>query len=411
MVAEHQGGSGSGHAGRQLALIAAVTVLALATWFSASAVVPALRVEWDISAAQATWLTASVQLGFVTGAVTSAVLNLPDRVAAHRLVASSALASAAATAAVALFATGLAAAVPLRFATGVALAGVYPPGLKLMASWFDRSRGLALGALIGALALGSALPHLVGAFAALRWRGVLGVSAVLAVAAAVIAAGFVRLGPYAAPAPPFRPRYAITLFRERGPRLANLGYFGHMWELYAMWTWLPAYLAASYAIRPGTVPVGVTAFAVIGVAGAAGCVLAGWLGDRAGRARLAALAMIISGTCCLLAALVFGGHPLLVYAVLVVWGASIIADSGLFSTCMSEVVDRRYIGTALTTQTAIGFLLTIVTIQATPVLAEVAGWPVAVLVLGIGPALGALAMIRLHDHMTATTTTTEVSNP
>ncbi len=386
-------------------------VLALATWFSASAVVPALRVEWSISAAQATWLTASVQLGFVTGAVVSAVLNLPDRIAANRLVAVSALVSAAATTAVAVFATGLAAAVPLRFITGVALAGVYPPGLKLMASWFDRSRGLALGVLIGALALGSAMPHLVGTFAALPWRGVLAVSAASAVAAAMIAARLVRLGPYAAPAPPFRPRYAITLFRERGPRLANLGYFGHMWELYAMWTWLPAYVAASYAVRPGSVSVGVAAFTVIGVAGAVGCVLAGWLGDRAGRARLAALAMIISGMCCVLAALVFGGHPLLVYAVLLVWGASIVADSGLFSTCMSEVVDRRYIGTALTTQMAIGFLLTIVTIQAVPLLAEWAGWPVAVLVLGIGPALGAFAMIRLHDHLTTNRTTAEVTQP
>ncbi|HEX6232787.1 MAG TPA: MFS transporter [Jiangellaceae bacterium] len=380
---------------RQLAYIAAVQVFGMATWFSASAVVPSLREEWNISAGQATWLTAAVQLGFVAGALTSAAFNLPDRVPAYRLVAASSVAAALATTAVALFADELATAIPLRFVTGFALAGVYPPGLKLMASWFDRGRGLALGTLIGALALGSALPHLISV-SALPWRGVLMASAGSALAAAVIAGVGVRLGPYAAPAPPFQPRYAITLFRERGPRLANLGYFGHMWELYAMWTWLPAYLAASYARRPGDIPVGAASFFVIGIAGAIGCLLAGWLGDRAGRARLAAAAMITSATCCVLAAFAFGGPPLALYAVLVVWGASVIADSGLFSTCMSQVVDQRYVGTALTTQTAIGFLLTVVTIQATPLLAEAASWPVAVAVLGIGPALGSVAMLRLQ---------------
>jgi MFS family permease len=380
---------------RQLVFIAAVQVLGMATWFSASAVVPALRGEWGISSGQAVWLTASVQLGFVAGALTSAVLNLPDRIPAYRLVAGSAVAAGLVTAAVALLAGGLATAIPLRFATGFFLAGVYPPGLKLMASWFDRGRGLALGTLIGALALGSALPHLISV-AALPWRGVLLASAGCALVAATVAGLTVRLGPYAAPAPPFQPRYAVMLFRERGPRLANLGYFGHMWELYAMWTWLPAYLAASYAVRPGDVPVGVASFAVIGVAGAAGCVLAGWLGDRAGRARLAAIAMITSAACCVLAAVVFGGPPLAVYAVLAVWGASVIADSGLFSTCVSQVVDPRYVGTALTTQTAIGFLLTVVTIQATPLLAEATSWPVAVAVLSVGPAAGSVAMLRLH---------------
>lgn len=389
----------------QLALIAVITVFVMATWFSASAVVPALREEWGITPGATTWLTASVQLGFVVGAVASALLNLSDRIPAHRLVAGSAVLAAVATASVAAFADDLWVAVPLRFLTGIALAGVYPPGLKLMASWFDRGRGLALGVLVGALTLGSALPQLISSLAALPWRGTLYVAALLALVGGGLAAARVRPGPLAAPAPPFAPRYVLTLFRERASRLANLGYFGHMWELYAMWTWLPAYIAASYAARPdrgtGALPVGVTAFVAIGVAGVAGCLLAGWLGDRAGRARLAASAMAVSASCCLLAAAVFGGHPLLVLAVLVVWGASVIADSGLFSTCLTEVVDRRYVGTALTTQTAIGFLLTIVTIQATPVLVELAGWRVAVAVLGLGPAAGAICMARLQRHMTA----------
>ena len=388
---------------RQLAAIAAVQVLVMATWFSASAVVPALRAGWQLTAGGAVWLTASVQLGFVTGAVTAAVLNLADRVPAHRLVAVCALVASAATACVAAFADGLAVAVPLRFLTGVALAGVYPTGLKLMTSWFDRGRGFALGVLVGALTLGSALPQLISAFAALPWRAVLLVAAASAAAGGLLAARVVRPGPLAAPAPPFRPRYALTLFRERGPRLANLGYFGHMWELYAVWTWLPAYLAASTATTGAPLPVGVVAFLAIGVAGVAGCLLGGWLGDRVGRARLAALAMTVSGSCCVLAAFAFGGPPLLVLALVFVWGAAVIADSGLFSACTSQVVDPRYTGTALTTQTAIGFLLTIVTIQATPLIAEHGGWPVAVALLALGPAAGTVAMLRLDRHMAPAT--------
>ena len=401
-------GAATGAARRQLVLIAAVQVLVLATWFSASAVVPALRAEWGFSARTATWLTGAVQLGFVAGAVASAATNLPDRVPAHRLVAVSALAAAAATAAVAAFADGLAGALPLRFVTGVALAGVYPPGLKLMASWFDRGRGFALGVVVGALTLGGAIPQLVASFAALPWQAVLYVAAGCAAVGGVLAAAGIRAGPLAAPAPPFRPRYALVLFRERGPRLVNIGYLGHMWELYAVWTWLPAFVAASYAARPGgrggAPPVGVVAFVAIGVAGTVGCLLAGRLGDRAGRARLAAAAEIVSSSCCVLAALAFGSHPAVLLPLLVVWGAAVVADSALFSTCTTVVVDRRYIGTALTAQVAMGFLLTVLTIQAVPLIVEAAGWRPAVAVLGIGPAVGAVAMLRARDLVDAVRT-------
>ncbi len=389
--------------GRQLALIAAVQVLAMSCWFSASAVVPSLRSEWGISTAQGTWLTVAVQVGFVVGAVLSAALNLADRVPAPYLVAGSALLASAATATIALAVGGLAAAVPLRFVTGVALAGVYPTGMKLMASWFERGRGLAIGVLVGALTLGSALPQLVNGLGGLPWRGVLLVSALLCLAATGLAARFVVLGPLASPAPPLNPRYVVQLFREPGPRLANLGYFGHMWELYAMWTWLPAYLAASFALH-GTwsgsrTAVGVVAFAVIGLAGLVGCLGGGWLGDRAGRARVAAGAMAVSATCCLLAAAVFGLHPVVLLPVLVLWGVSVIADSGLFSTCMTQVADSRYVGTALTVQTAIGFLLTVVTINAVPYVVDGVGWRGAVALLALGPAAGAVAMMRLHRRL------------
>jgi MFS family permease len=386
-------------AGRQLALIALVQVLVLACWFSASAVVPALRRDWDISSFQATLLTVAVQLGFVTGAVSSAAVNLADRFPAHKVVAASALVAAAATGLIALVVDGMPWAVTLRFVTGVALAGVYTVGKKLMRGWFDRGRGFALGVLIGALTLGSAMPQLVSSFASLPWRGVLVTAAVSALVGAVAALGFVRAGPLARPAPPLAPRFVLSLFRDRGPLLANLGYFGHMWELYAMWTWVPAYVAASLTASSGDVPgrtvVGLTAFVVIGVAGVVGCLGAGRLGDRLGRARVAGWAMRVSATCCVLAALVFGLSPWVVAPVLLVWGVSVIADSGLFSSCVADVVDPRYVGTALTTQTAIGFLLTVVTINAVPWVVDLVGWRAAVLLLAIGPAAGAVAMARL----------------
>jgi MFS family permease len=383
----------------QRGLIALVLVLAMAVWFSASAVVPALATQWHLSAGSAAWMTAPVQAGFVLGAVGSAVLGLADRIRPHLLVACCAAGAAGCTLVMALFADGPLAAVPLRFATGAFLAGVYPVCMKLMASWSPPAgRALAMGALIGCLALGSALPHLIDGLGRLDWRAVLAAAAATAFCAAIVAGALVRPGPqFPAGRGTGRSRYALAMFSDRGPRLVSLAYFGHMWELYALWTWLPAFLIASgtaTADREGAS--GIDAFLAIGVAGLAGCLLGGWAADRLGRATTAAAALTVSGACCLLSPLFFtAGRPWLL-AFTTVWGAAVIADSGVFSTLLSELADRRYVGTALTTQTAIGFLLTIVTIQVIPLTAAVAGWRYAFLVLAAGPmtALPALAALN-----------------
>ena len=385
---------------RQLTLIALVQVLGMALWFSMSAVVPAVREEWGISGQQAAWLTAAVQVGFVTGALLSAATNLADIVRPPILIGASAAVGGAATLVLAFASQGLASAIPLRFLTGVALAGVYPVGMRLMASWFDRGRGFALGVLVGALTLGSALPQMLNGATTLPWRGVLTAAALLALIAAAVAVTLLRTGPFTAPSPPLHPGYVVRMFRDRPQRLVNFGYLGHMWELYAMWTWLPAYVAAGYAAwRHGSdsrLAVGATAFAAIGLAGAAGCLLGGRLADRHGRPIVTIGALVVSGACCVLAALAFGAHPVVLVPLLLLWGAAIIADSAQFSAALTEVADQRYVGTALTAQTALGFLLTIVTIQALPVVVDAVGWRGALPLLAIGPVLGTIAMALLR---------------
>jgi MFS family permease len=386
-------------ANQQRALIALVEVLGLSVWFSATAVVPTLRAEWGIGATGAVWLTASVQIGFVTGAIGSALFNLADRVTPQKMLAASALGAAACTAAITLFATGIGAAIPMRFLTGIFLAGVYPVGMKLMASWSESAdRGRAIGVLIGALTLGSALPHLISGIGPVPWRSAMLAAAILSTTAAVAALAVIRPGPHLdvrSIAP--NPRYALALFAERGPRLISLGYFGHMWELYAMWTWLSMFVAAGREARGDTAAsTGFIAFVAIGVAGVVGCLLGGWASDHFGRPPAAVTALVISGSCCLASPLFFAAPTIILVAAVLVWGAAVIADSGVFSTALSETTDARFVGTALTAQTGIGFLLTVVPIQLVPIVAEAIGWRYAFLILAPGPLLGAMAMFTLN---------------
>jgi MFS family permease len=375
---------------RALALLAASLVLAMTTWFSASAVVPQLREDWALGDTAAAWLTIAVQLGFVAGALVSAVLNVAD-VVRPRLVILAGAAGAAGANALLATVSGSAGAIPLRFLTGFFLAGVYPPALKLMATWFRRGRGTALGILVGALTLGSAMPHLVNALGGLDWHTVVYATSALTLAGGLLALA-VRDGPYPFPPAAFDPHQARRVFANRGVRLASLGYFGHMWELYAMWAWFVVFYSTAVA---GGAEAAYATFAVI-AAGALGCWVGGILGDRIGRPETTALAMAISGACALLIGLFLDAPAWVVLAIGLVWGFTVVADSAQFSTLVTEHADQAYVGTALTMQLAVGFTLTVATIWLLPFFADAVGWRWAFAFLVPGPALGVVAMLRLR---------------
>jgi MFS family permease len=382
---------------RMLFRVALAQFLGLTLWFSATAAAPALAVEFALTPGATAWLTMAVQAGFVAGTLCSALVNLADVVNPRRLFAAGCLAGAAANAAIPLAGDAVTV-IALRGLTGVALACVYPPGLKIAAGWFLEHRGTALGVVVGALTIGSAFPHLL-AFGAhdVPWRVLMGLASVLAIAGGAIVLFTVEDGPHVAASAPFDPGAIGHVLRSRGARLATLGYLGHMWELYAMWTWIPAFAAAWIAAGPqGPVRLGsLVAFLAI-ASGAVGCVLAGRWADAFGKARVAAAAMAVSAACAALSGVLFGAPLVVLVLLALVWGFAVVADSAQFTALISEHSPRTHVGTAVTLQVSAGFLLTMASMRLVPAVAGWAGWQWAFLVLVPGPALGILAMARMR---------------
>lgn len=395
-----------------LILLSLAELLAMSLWFAGTAVLPQLAAIWAAGLGVTSWLTLAVQLGFVTGALLSAIFNLADIFPAPRLVVISMIAAGAANVGFAFAATqSIDLALAFRFLTGMFLAGVYPPAMKILTGWFRQGRGLALGILVGALGIGSALPHGLSALGAVtvdNWKFVVLACSVLALVGAAMVALLVQDGPFAAPLARFDIRQVTEIFRNRRLALANLGYFGHMWELYSWWAWIAVFFYAAASLQPpgnlrSAEVIEMVSFIAMAMGGI-GCTWAGAYSDKASenvdtriwrRSKTTIVAMAVSGSSALLTAIFFH-HWYAVVVLALFWGISISADSAQFSAIVSEVADPRYVGTALTLQTALGFLLTVVSIRVTAYIGDHAGWDWAAASLAIGPALGILAMMQLR---------------
>ena len=384
---------------RSMSLLVIAEILAMSLWFVSAAILPDMLRETPLSSFRQAALSSGVQAGFVIGALVSAILGIADRFDPRRVFVLSAVGAGLVNAILLIAIPGSDLAIVARVVTGALLAGVYPVGMKIAVGWGKEDRGFLVGMLVGALTLGSALPHLISLGGGADWR------LTVALASAASALGGIlclmtSLGPQHSRALRFDARIITSAWTNRRVRLAYAGYLGHMWELYAMWAWVAVATSVSYS---ATLPAPdaewlskVTAFVAIGSGGIA-CVFAGRLADRIGKAEVTIIAMVLSGTSAVAAGLTFGGPVWITFMIVIVWGISIIPDSALFSALVADASPPEQSGSLMTFQTALGFALTFVTVQITPTLASTFGWPVVLAGLALGPAFGIIAMLRLRS--------------
>lgn len=377
-----------------LFLLCLAVIAGMSPWFAAAAAMPDMVRETGLGPLRQALMSSAVQAGFVIGALGSAMTGISDRFDPRRVLAMAALMNAVATGGLLLLTPGSGAAIFLRVIAGIGFAGIYPVGMKIAVGWGLKDRGLLVGTLVGALTLGTAAPHLAAWAGGAEWRVVIGAAALASLIAALLPP-FLRLGPHHAVARAFDPKVIGLIWSDRQIRAATLGYLGHMWELYAMWGWIGAVAAAGYAMQmSGAEAEGLaslTAFFAIS-AGALFCAPAGWLADRIGKAKVSAGAMAISGAMAILVALAHGGPAWLSFLFVLIWGAAVIPDSAQFSALIADAAPPEAAGSLMTLQTALGFTLTIFTVQVTPLVAEWITWQGALVVMALGPAFGIYAL-------------------
>ena len=377
-----------------LALLTVALVLGLSTWFSATAVVPQLTEAWSLSPTGRAWLTISVILGFVVGALFSAALNIADQVRPQLVMLVGGIGAGAANLGL-IWANGVELGVVLRFLTGFFIAGIYPPSFKLISTWFRSGRGMALGVLAAGIILGNSSPHLVNALGGIDWQSVIVATTLMSVTGGLVAF-VVDDGPFDFPRSTFDPRQVGLVFANRGVRLASIGYFGHMWELFAMAAWFLIFFGDHLTARgEDALPAAAFVTFVVIAMGAVGSWAGGYVADRWGRTNFTTLMLAISGFCSLGIGLLFDGPTWPIILIGLIWGFTVVADSAQFSAMVTEVGDQSYVGTALTMQIAIGFTVSAATIWIIPLVEQVTTWRWAFSVLALGPLVGIVAMLRL----------------
>ncbi|MEM7748734.1 MAG: MFS transporter [Pseudomonadota bacterium] len=378
-------------------LLAEVTAMSL--WFVSAAILPEMSKVASLSPFQEAALSSGVQAGFVIGALALAVIGLPDRIDPRIVFSASAIAAGSINLCLLVVDPASWTAIAVRVATGALLAGVYPVGMKIIVGWGLQDRGFLVGALTSALALGSASPHLIALLGGTDWQLTVIATSVAAIFAGLLCIG-ISLGPHHAKAARFDPSVVPTAWRNRRVRLAYAGYLGHMFEMFAMWAWIGVATATSYTLTMPSAEAAdlakLTAFAAIGVS-CLTCVTAGYYADRWGKAEIAMIAMVISGISAVLTGLSFGGPAWITFVLVVIWGLSVAPDSAQFSALVADAAPPEQVGSLMTLQTALGFALTVITVQLTPVLASAVSWSVVLAGLAIGPLLGVIAMQRLRE--------------
>ncbi|MEM9439938.1 MAG: MFS transporter [Pseudomonadota bacterium] len=383
---------------RSIGILLIAEMAAMSLWFISSAILPDMLREVTISPARQAALSSGVQAGFVLGALFSAIFGLADRFDPRRVFAMAALTAAIVNMTLLVTSPDSMLAIGARILTGALLAGVYPVGMKIVVGWGHQDRGFLVGLLVGALTLGSALPHLITFAGGANWRLAIVVTSAASAIAGILVLS-ISLGPHHGKATKFDPRVIIAAWTNRRVRLAYAGYLGHMWELYAMWAWIGAATAVSYGHSlPESAALSLaklTAFAAIGI-GALTSILAGFVADRVGKAEVAIVALTLSALAALLAALTFGGPIWVTFAIVLIWGMAVIPDSAQFSALVADASPAEQAGSLMTLQTALGFALTFATVQITPTLVAWFGWPTVLASLALGPAFGVVAMHRLR---------------
>jgi MFS family permease len=364
-------------------------------WFASNAVMGDLQRTWELADAALGYMTSAVQFGFITGTLVFAFFNISDRLSPRIIFFACSVLGAISNLSIFLLARGLPSLLIFRFITGFLLAGIYPVGMKIAAGWYEKGLGRALGFLVGALVLGTAFPHLLkGMGHTLTWETVILAISVVSTAGGILMLWLVPDGPHLVQGTRFSPDAFKTIFQSKHLRAATFGYFGHMWELYTLWAFLPVFLSNYLSRSQETINVSYWAFAII-AAGFVGCAAGGLLSKKTGSARVAFYQLAASGICCLISPLMYHVPLGAFLSFLIFWGVVVAGDSPQFSALSARTAPRELVGSALTLINCIGFFITIFSIQIANYLTTLISPSYIFLFLTPGPIFGLFSLIPL----------------